>query len=151
MKVTADTERIRLTITAEQGKVEKTIAAKTELDVAKVALGAARADAEALLTIAEAERKVVETQNKANADVLKQQVTVYRNEEDYLRAKLYEKTAPNIQSVLTTDANGELFGLPVDLKAAPASAKPAPAAKPAPPPKPTPPSDDSAKKGGTAQ
>jgi len=151
MKVTADTERIRLTITAEQGKVEKTIAAKTELDVAKVALGAARADAEALLTIAEAERKVVETQNKANADVLKQQVTVYRNEEDYLRAKLYEKTAPNIQSVLTTDANGELFGLPVDLKAAPASAKPAPAAKPAPPPKPTPPPDDSAKKGGTAQ
>ncbi len=149
-KVTAETERIRQTITAEQGKVEKTIAAQTELDVAKVALEAARADAEALLTLAEADRKVVETQNKANADVLKQQVSVYRSEADYVRAKLYEKTAPNIQSVLTTDAQGELFGLPVELKERPAAEKAAPAPKASPPPKPASPPQDPAKKGGTA-
>ena len=151
MKVTADTERIKQTITAEQGKVEKTIAAQTELDVAKVSLEAARADAEALLTLAEAERKVVETQNKANADVLKQQVTVYRSEADYVRAKLYEKTAPNIQSVLTTDANGDLFGLPVELKARPAAEKEKSAAPSAAPSKPAPPPQEPAKKGGAAQ
>ena len=145
LKVIAETERIRQTITAEQGKVEKTIAAKTELDVATVALEAARADAEALLKLAEADRRVVESQNKANADVLRQQVAVYRSETDYVRAKLYEKTAPNIQSVLTTDANGDLFGLPVEVRQKPAAVKPAPAPKPAPPP------DDPAKKGGAAQ
>jgi membrane protein involved in colicin uptake len=152
LKVTADTERIRLTITAEQGKVEKTIAAQTELDVAKVGLEAARADAKSLLTLAEADRTVVEAQNKANADVLKQQVTVYRNEADYVRAKLYEKTAPNIQSILTTDANGDLFGLPIKLKDRPAAEKAAPAPKPVPKPSPTPtpPPDAPAKKGGTA-
>jgi regulator of protease activity HflC (stomatin/prohibitin superfamily) len=152
LKVTADTERIRLTIGAEQMKVEKTIAAKTELDVATVGLQAARADAEAMLTLAEADRKVVEAQNKANADVLKQQVTVYRDEADYIRAKLYEKTAPNIQSVLTTDANGELFGLPVaghPAKAAAPSAQPSKTPAPT-PPKPLPLPEAPAKKGGTA-
>ncbi len=156
LKVTADTEQIKQTVIAEQGKVEKTIAAKTELDVAKVGLEAARADAQALLTLAEADRKVVEAQNKANADVLKQQVSVYRDEADYVRAKLYEKTAPNIQSILTTDANGDLFGLPINLKnrpaaekAAPAVEKAAPAAKPTPKPNPAPPPADPAKKGGT--
>ena len=143
-KVTADTERIRLTIGAEQVKVEKTIAAKTELDVAKVGLEAARADAEAMLTLAEADRKVVEAQNRATADVLKQQVSVYGDESDYIRAKLFEKTAPNIQTILTTDEKGDLFGLPV--KARPTYT--APAAKPAPQPKPTPPPQEPAKKGG---
>ena len=151
LKVTADTERIRLTIGAEQMKVEKTIAAKTELDVAKIGLQAARADAEAMLTLAEADRKVVEAQNKANADVLKQQVTVYRDESDYIRSKLYEKTAPNIQSVLTTDANGELFGLPVAVRPGSAAAAAANPAKAPTPPKPVPPPVDSAKKGGSAQ
>ncbi len=131
LKVTAETERIKQTVIAEQVKVERTIAAQTELDVAKVALEAARADAEALRTLAEAERKVIEAKNRADADVLKQQVSVYRNEADYVRAKLYEKTAPNVQSVLASDAGGDLFGLPVKLNvqqtpAAPAAPKPAP-------------------------
>ena len=138
LKVAADTERIRQTITAEQGKVEKTLAAKTELDVAKIGLQAARADAEALLTLAEAERKVIAAKNKADADVLKQQVAVYKDEADYIRAKLYEKTAPNIQSVLTTDATGGLFGLPVAVR------------RSAPRPEPPPPTLAPVKKGGTA-
>ena len=150
LKVTADTERIRLTIGAEQMKVEKTIAAKTELDVAKVNLEATRADAEAMLTLAEADRKVVEAQNRANADVLKQQVSVYGDEADFIRAKLYEKTAPNVQSVLATDENGALFGLPVGGRLTAKAEKAAPAAKISLPPKPTPPPEDSTKKGGTA-
>ena len=149
LKVTADTERIRQTITAEQGKVELTIAAKTELDVAKIGLEAARADAEAMLKLAEADRKVIEAKNRADADVLKQQVAVYQDETDYIRAKLYEKTAPNIQSVLTTDAKGDLFGLPVKIRSEMPTEKVLPAAKSAPPPKPTLPPAESAKKGGT--
>ena len=143
-KVTAETERIRQTIGAEQVKVEKTIAAKTELDVAKVGLDAAKADSEALLTLAEADRKVIETQNRANADVLRQQVSVYGDERDYVRAKLYEKTAPNVESILTTDEKGEIFGLPVKIRSSEA------AAKPAAPPKPAQPPQESEKKGGTA-
>jgi len=111
--VSAETERIRQKITAEQKKMETTIAAQTELEVATIDLETKKADAEALLKIAEADRKVVETQNKASADVLRQQVTVYNNEADYIRAKLYEKTAPRVESILTTDEGGGLFGLPL--------------------------------------
>lgn len=152
-KVTAETERIRQTVIAQQGQVEKTIAAKTELDVAKVALEAARADAESLLTLAEAERKVVEAQNTANADVLRQQVSVYRDETDYVRAKLYEKTAPNVQSVVASDTGGDFFGLPINLKdrsSGAAVGKPIPKPVPQQAPKPAPPPADPAKKGGTA-
>ncbi|MEI7901369.1 MAG: hypothetical protein WCK89_14055, partial [bacterium] len=110
----------------------------------KIGLQAARADAESLLTLAEADRKVVEAKNRADAGVLKQQVAVYRDEADYIRAKLYEKTAPNIQSVLTTDDTGELFGLPVAAYPRAAQAAPHPT-----PPKPVPPPDAPAKKGGS--
>ena len=106
--------------------------------------------AEAMLTLAEADRKVVEAQNRANADVLKQQVSVYGDEADFIRAKLYEKTAPNVQSVLATDENGAHFGLPVGGRPTVKAEKAAPATKVAPPPKPTPPPEDSTKKGGTA-
>ncbi|MFO7936355.1 MAG: SPFH domain-containing protein [Kiritimatiellia bacterium] len=111
--VNAETEKIRMLVKAQQEKVEKTVAAKTLLDVAKVHLEAARADAESLLTLAEADRKVVEKKNEADADVLKQQVGVYDNENDFVRARLYEKIAPNIQSILATDNNGDVLGLPV--------------------------------------
>jgi len=111
--VSAGTERIRQTITAEQQKVEKTLAAQTELDVATIGLNTARADATAMLTLAEAQRKVVEAKNRATAEVLKTQVAVYANEADYLRARLYEKTAPRIESILTTDEKGGVFGLPI--------------------------------------
>jgi regulator of protease activity HflC (stomatin/prohibitin superfamily) len=113
LTVSADTEKIRQTISAQQKQMEKTIAAQTELEVAKISLQTAKADAESLLKIAESERKVVEAQNKATADVLRQQVTVYKSEADYIRAKLYEKTAPRVESVLTTDNGGGLFGLPL--------------------------------------
>lgn len=127
LKVDADTERIRLTIAAEQEKIEKVIAAKTLLDVAKIELDAARKDAEALLTLSEAERKVIAAGNRATADVLKMQVAVFRNDNDYVRAKLYEKVAPNIESVLTSDAQGTILGLPLGVGA---TAEPASRMKP---------------------
>ena len=101
-----------------------------------------------MLKLAEAARTVIEATNRADADVLKQQVSVYRDEADYVRAKLYEKTAPNLQSVITSDTNGGLFGLPVTAQPAPLVESAAPAAKPAAPPKPVPPPVEPAKKGG---
>jgi len=126
LKVDAETEQIRLTIAADQAKVEQVIAARTELEVAKVDLDAARKDAEARLTMAEAERKVIEAGNRAAADVLKTQLSVFRSDGDFVRSKLYEKVAPRIESVLTSDAQGTVFGLPLGAPASRAAgAKPA--------------------------
>jgi regulator of protease activity HflC (stomatin/prohibitin superfamily) len=150
LMVDAETEKIRQLVMAEQDKLEKTIAAGTELAVSKVQLQAARADAEALLTLAEADRTVVATKNKADADVLKQQVSVYKDESDYVRAQLYNVVAPNIQSILTTDEGGDMFGLPVKVHSdAPVKSKVAPVVKPKPKPvtKKSPPVS-SANKGG---
>ena len=100
------------------------IAAEAKLEVAARELKAAKADAEAKLTEAEAERKVVETRTKAEADVLKQEVAAYGSEGDYVRAKLYEKTAPKLRDVVTGDAPGEIFGLPVKSSLPPSTKSP---------------------------
>jgi len=63
--------------------------------------------------MAEAERLVVAEGNRAAADVLKTQLSVFRSDGDYVRSKLYEKVAPRIESVLTSDAQGTILGLPV--------------------------------------
>ena len=94
------------------------IAAEAKLEVAARELKAAKADAEAKLTEAEGERKVVEARTKAEADVLRQEVAAYGSEGDYVRAKLYEKTAPRLRDVVTADSPGEIFGLPVKGKTA---------------------------------
>lgn len=111
--VMAQTEQIQQRIAAERRKTEQTIAAETRRDVAKVAYEAAVKTAEAKLTAAEAERKVVEARTKAFADVLRQEVGVYRDEADYVRMKLYEKAAPRVESVLTTPRGDRPFGLPL--------------------------------------
>lgn len=123
-KVTAETKRIRMTIVAEQQQIEKTVAARTEYEVANIQLRAARADAEATLKLAEAERSVIEAQNNANAQVLKEQLSVYPKEHDFIRARLHEKTAPNIRKVMTTDQNRGLYGLPVGQPATPKGVQP---------------------------
>lgn len=110
--VAEETAQIQARIAAEQQKTEQTIAAQTRLDVAKVAYETALRNAEAKLTAAEAERKVIEARTKAYADVLGQEVGVYANEGDYVRMKLYEKLAPRLQSILATPEKGHPFGLP---------------------------------------
>ena len=110
--VAAETERIRQRIAAEQSRAEKTIAAETRLEVAATELKAAEAEAAARLTGAEAERKVVEARTVAEAEVLKSEVAVFDDERDYLRARLYEKTAPRIVDVVTGDDPREVMGIP---------------------------------------
>ena len=60
----------------------------------------------------EAERKVVEARTVAEAEVLKSEVAVFDDERDYLRARLYEKTAPRIVDVVTGDDPREVMGIP---------------------------------------
>ena len=112
-RVAAETDSIRAKIAAEQRSAEQVIAAQTKLEVAARELKAAQADATARLTEAEGERKVVEAQTKAEADVLRQEVAAYGAENNYVRAKLYEKVAPKLRDVVTGDAPGEIFGLPL--------------------------------------
>ncbi|MBR2839340.1 MAG: hypothetical protein IKE55_11180 [Kiritimatiellae bacterium] len=112
-RVAAETKSIQAKIAAEQASVEKVVAAETQLEVATRELKAAQANATARLTEAEASRKVVEVESKAAADVLRQTVAAYGSEGDYVRAKLYEKTAPRLRDVVTGDSPGEVFGLPI--------------------------------------
>ena len=110
--VAAETEKIQQTIAAVQKQAEEVIAAEASRSVAETALKAAEANAEALVARAEAERSVVEKRTTAQADVLRQEVAVYRDERDYVRARLYMRLAPNLAEVLTADRPGAIFGLP---------------------------------------
>ena len=114
-KVTAETARIQAKIKAAQQASERTIAAKARLEAAAIELQAAEAEAAATLAKAEAERRVVEAETTAAAEVLAQESGVYANERDYVRAKLYAKTAPNVKSVVVGDEKDGVFGLPVKL------------------------------------
>ena len=44
--------------------------------------------------------------------MLKQEIAVYADERDYIRARLYEKTAPNIKEIVTSDDSAEILGIP---------------------------------------
>ena len=43
---------------------------------------------------------------------MKREVAVYDDERDYLRARLYEKTAPRVTDVVTADDPREMMGIP---------------------------------------
>ena len=118
-RVAAETQSIQAKIAAEQHSAEQVIAAETRLEVVERELKAAQADAAAKLTVAEAERGVVEAETKAAADVLKQEVAAYGGDAAYVRARLYEKTAPRLKDVITADSPGEIFGLPLKVRAMP--------------------------------
>ncbi len=135
-KVAAETARIQAKIKAEQHQSELTIAAKGRLAAATLELAAAEAEAKATIAQAEAKRKVVESETTAAADVLAQEAGVYADERDYVRAKLYAKTAPGVKSVIVGDDPDGVFGLPV--KQAGVVPPPAPQVAPPSPPRPQP-------------
>jgi regulator of protease activity HflC (stomatin/prohibitin superfamily) len=123
-KVEAETEKLTAEIAAKQEQMEKSIAARTELEVAEVNYRTVIAETEAALKIAEAERLVIAERNKSEAEVLKRNVAAFGGGEFFIRALLYEKMAPGIQSVITNSNGGDrlLFGMPIDFDAAAAAA-----------------------------
>jgi hypothetical protein len=98
---------------AKQAKLEKVIAAKAELEAAALQLKTAQAEASAALALAESDRQVIAAGNSAEVEILKRNITAYGGGEAYLRGKLYEKIAPNLQSVMSNSVPGSAFGLPL--------------------------------------
>ena len=92
--------------------MESTVAAETELKVAEVNYSTARAQAQAKLNEAEAERRVIAERNRAEAEVLARQVEAFGGGSAYVQSKLYEKIMPGIGSIIWNGDGQGTFGLP---------------------------------------
>ncbi len=114
-KVEAETAKLTAEIAASQEQLERTIAARTELEVAETAYRTMQAETEAALKLAEAERQVIAERNRSEADVLRRNVAAYGSGSAFVRARLYEKIAPGLTSIMTNSAGGGTpnFGLPL--------------------------------------
>jgi regulator of protease activity HflC (stomatin/prohibitin superfamily) len=110
-KVEADTKRIRAVIDAQQNQSVRLIDAKRELDVAQVEYDAALFQAEAILLTASGQQAAIQAQNQAEAAVLRNQITAMGTGAHYARYRLYEKIAPQIQSILSNDSGNGLGGI----------------------------------------
>ncbi len=102
-KVEADTLRIRAKIGVEQEQAVQIIAAEKDLQVAKINLTAAKAQAEAVIFRAEGDRDAVKAQNEAEAAVITSQVRAFESGMNLARYTFYQKVAPMVNSVLTSD------------------------------------------------
>ncbi len=102
-KVEADTIRIRAVIAAEQDQSVRVTAAQRELEVAKLEREAARFKADARQRLAEAEQQVIRLDNEAQAGVIAQQSAAFGGGLNLARYIFYERLAPRIASVLSTD------------------------------------------------
>ncbi|MDF7826244.1 SPFH domain-containing protein [Pontiellaceae bacterium B12227] len=105
-KVEADTKRIRAVIDAEQDQSVRLISAQKELDVAKVEYEAALFQAEAILLTADGKKDAITAQNEAEASVIGNKVNAFGTGENFARYTLYERLAPSILSVLSSDSDG---------------------------------------------
>jgi regulator of protease activity HflC (stomatin/prohibitin superfamily) len=81
----------------------KVIAAEKELEVAKVRFEAAEFQAQAITNKAEGERDAIRVHNAAEAQVLTDQVAAFQDGMLLARYVLYQKIAPQIQTILSND------------------------------------------------
>jgi len=102
-KVEADTAAIRAVIGAQQDQEVRLIAARQELEVAKLETAAAAAQADAILLQAEAEKKVIALDNEAQANVITNQIQAFSGGLNFARYAFYQKIGPQIQTLLTSD------------------------------------------------
>jgi regulator of protease activity HflC (stomatin/prohibitin superfamily) len=110
-KVEAETKRIRAVIDAEQDQSVRLISAQKELDVAKVEYEAALFQAEAIILTADGEKDAIKAYNEAVAAVLQYRVSALGSGANFARYTLYEKIAPNIGSVLSSDSDQGIGGI----------------------------------------
>lgn len=103
-KVEADTKRIRAVIDAQQDQSVRLIAAQKELDVAQVEYEAALFQAEAILLTADGEKDAITARNEAEASIMKNRVAAFGSGDGFAQYTLYERLAPNILSVLSSDS-----------------------------------------------
>lgn len=110
-KVAAETSRIQAVIRAQQDLAVKMTAANQQLEVAKLENQAAAAQAEAILSGAQADRDVIALNNKAQADVLTAQVRAFKTGMNLARYTFYQKLGPRIVSLLGNDSPDSFGGL----------------------------------------
>lgn len=111
VKVESETTRLRAVIAAKQNHEVRLTEAHQQLEVAKLETAAAVAQADALLLGAEAERRVIELTNEANAGVIANQVNAFGGGLNFARHELNQKVGPRIQNILTSDSADGLGGL----------------------------------------
>lgn len=107
-KVESDTVRIRSVIKAEKDQEVNVISASKDLQVAKVDYDAALFQAEAIISTAKGEGAAIKAQNIAEASILADQVKAFDNGINLSRYLFYQKVAPMIETVLSTDDGGGL-------------------------------------------
>lgn len=110
-KVAAETRRIQALIRAQQDLAVKVTAATQALEVARLENEAATAQAEALLSAAQAERDVIALNNQAQAQVLTTQVRAFKTGINLARYAFYQKLGPRIASLLGNDSPDSFGGL----------------------------------------
>jgi regulator of protease activity HflC (stomatin/prohibitin superfamily) len=110
-KVEAETLALRARIEAEQEREVYLTAAQRNLAVAKIDLDAAKLQAEAILIAARADQTVVARQNQADANVVRAQTEAFGGGTGLARYTLYQRIAPRIDSILSTDVAPGLGGV----------------------------------------
>jgi len=110
-KVESDTARIRAVIAAQQEQEVALTQARQRLEVARLESAAARAQADAILLKAEAERSVIEQRNQASANVFSMQVEAFGTGLNFARHELNRKLAPRIETILSGDQENGLGAL----------------------------------------
>ena len=110
-KVDAETTRIQAVIRAKQEQAVRVIAAQKDLEVARVENESASFQTNAILLKAEADRSVIEMNNKAQARVFGDQVKAFGSGMNFARYAFYVQMAPRIASVLSGDDSGSLGAL----------------------------------------
>ncbi len=110
-KVESETVRIRAVISAQQDREVKLIHARQRQEVARLEVETAKAQAEAMLLSAEAQRTVIAEANDAAAGVFAAEVAAFGSGLNFARYELNRRIGPQIGSILTSDDEAGLGGL----------------------------------------
>ena len=110
-KVESETAAIRARIQAEQEQSVELTSSRREFEVAKLEAEAAKLQAQAILITAGADRDVVRLRNEAEADVAEAMVGAFGGGLDLARYTLYQKAAPLVQAIVSTDRAPGLGGI----------------------------------------
>ncbi|MDR1534437.1 MAG: hypothetical protein LBU64_04985 [Planctomycetota bacterium] len=110
-KVESETAAIRARIQAEQEQSVQLTSGYRELEVARLEAEAAKLQADALMIRAGADRDVVRMKNEAEAAVTSAMSEAFGGGVNLARYTLYQKTAPLIQAIVSTDRSPGLGGI----------------------------------------
>jgi hypothetical protein len=83
-----------------------------ELEVSEIEYRTTQAQMQSLINQAEAEKAVIAVRNAKEAEVLARQVEAFGSGQAYVKAKLYSRLMPGVESIIWNGAGQGVFGLP---------------------------------------